>query len=88
MIPIAISVLQGVQTPGLNVLGLTLILQFVVCFGMILPVNAPQNMVAYSTETFEARDFIRTGIPFTLVAFALIMLLAATYWSWLVLVVK
>ena len=88
MIPIVISVLQGVQTPGLNVLGLTLILQFVVCFGMILPVNAPQNMVAYSTETFEARDFIRTGIPLTIVAFALIMLLSATYWSWLGLVTK
>lgn len=88
MIPIIISVLQGVQTPGINVLGLTMILQYVICFGMILPVNAPQNMVAYSTETFEARDFIRTGIPLTVIAFALIMLLAATYWSWLGLIVK
>ena len=53
MIPIVIAVLQGVATPGINVLGMTMILQFVVSFGFILVVNAPQNMVAYGTETFE-----------------------------------
>jgi len=33
-----------------------MVLQYVVSFGFILPVNAPQNMVAYGTETFEGRD--------------------------------
>ena len=42
---------------------------------MILPVNAPQNMIAYGTGTFEVKDFVRTGIPLTLAAFALILLL-------------
>lgn len=86
MIPIIISILQSVKTPGINVVGLTMILQYVVSFGFILPVNAPQNMVAYGTETFEVRDFIKTGIPLTIIAFALIMLLGATYWKWLGLV--
>ncbi|MCX7779785.1 MAG: anion permease [Negativicutes bacterium] len=86
MIPIIISILQSVKTPGVNVVGLTMILQYVVSFGFILPVNAPQNMVAYGTETFEVRDFIRTGIPLTIIAYALIMLLGATYWKWLGLV--
>lgn len=86
MIPIIISMLQGVQTPGINVVGMTMILQYVVSFGFILPVNAPQNMVAYGTDTFEVKDFIKTGIPLTIIAYALILILGATYWKWLGLV--
>jgi len=83
MIPIVIAVLQSVATPGINIVGMTMILQFVVSFGFILVVNAPQNMVAYGTETFEAKDFVRTGLLLTAVAFVLVMLLGATYWRWL-----
>jgi anion transporter len=83
MIPIVIAVLQGVSGEGINVVGMTMLLQFVVSFGFILVVNAPQNMVAYGTETFEARDFVRTGLVLTVIAFALVMLLGATYWRWL-----
>lgn len=81
MIPIIISVLQNLKTPGINVVGMTMILQYVVSFGFILPVNAPQNMVAYATETFETRDFIRIGIPLTIAAYLLILLLGTTYWK-------
>ncbi len=83
MIPIVIAVLQGVGTPGINVVGMTMLLQFVVSFGFILVVNAPQNMVAYGTDTFEARDFVRTGLVLTVIAFALVMTLGMTYWRWL-----
>jgi solute carrier family 13 (sodium-dependent dicarboxylate transporter), member 2/3/5 len=83
MIPIIIAVLNGVATPGINVIGMTMLLQFVVSFGFILVVNAPQNMVAYGTDTFSARDFVRTGLVLTVIALALVMLLAATYWRWL-----
>jgi anion transporter len=83
MIPIVISVLQQVQTPGINVIGMTMVLQFVVSFGFILPVNAPQNMVAYGTDTFEARDFVRTGIVITVTGYLLVLLMGATYWAWL-----
>ena len=51
MIPIILSVLATVQTPGINMIGMTMLLQFVVSFGFILPVNAPQNMIAYGTDT-------------------------------------
>jgi sodium-dependent dicarboxylate transporter 2/3/5 len=88
MIPIVIAVLQSVQTPGLNLIGMTMILQFVVSFGFILPVNAPQNMVAYGTETFAVRDFVRSGLVLTVAGYALILILAATYWSWLGLLTK
>ncbi len=83
MIPIVIAVMQKVQTPGISVIGMTLLLQFVVSFGFILPVNSPQGMVAYGTETFEARDFVRTGLVVTVLAYALTLLFGATYWRWL-----
>lgn len=83
MIPILISILQGVQTQGINVIGMTMVLQYVVSFGFILPVNAPQNMIAYGTDTFEVRDFIKTGIPLTIIGYITILILGATYWKWL-----
>jgi len=83
MIPIIISILQSVETQGINVIGMTMVLQYVVSFGFILPVNAPQNMIAYGTDTFEVKDFIRTGIPLTIIAYLLILFLGATYWKWL-----
>ncbi len=83
MIPIVIAVLQSVATPGINIVGMTMLLQFVVSFGFILVVNAPQNMVGYGTETFEARDFVRTGLVLTFVACVLVVVLGLTYWHWL-----
>jgi di/tricarboxylate transporter len=80
MIPIVISVLGAVQTPGINVVGMTMLLQFVVSFGFILPVNAPQNMIVYGTDTFDARDFVRTGLAITAAAFVLLVVFALTYW--------
>lgn len=62
---------------------MTMVLQFVVNFGFILVVNAPQNMVAYGTGTFAATDFIRIGLVLTAIGMALVMLLGGTYWRWL-----
>jgi solute carrier family 13 (sodium-dependent dicarboxylate transporter), member 2/3/5 len=83
LIPIIISVLQKVQTPGINVIGMTMILQFVVSYGFILPVNSPQGMVAYGTDTFSARDYIRIGLVLTVLAYLLTLVFSATYWRWL-----
>jgi anion transporter len=83
LIPIVIAVMQKVQTPGLSVIGMTLVLQFVVSFGFILPVNSPQGMVAYGTETFVVRDYVRTGLVITVLAYVLTLVLGATWWRWL-----
>ena len=84
-IPIVISVLQEVAKAGVpvNVLGVTMILQFAVSFGFMLVVNSPQNLVAFGTGTFGARDFTRSGVVITLAGYAVILLLAATWWDWL-----
>ena len=75
---------SGGALPGeLNLIGMTMLLQFVVSFGFILPVNAPQNMVAYGTETFAAKDFVKTGLVLTAIGYALVLLLGATYWQWM-----
>ncbi len=83
MIPIVIAVLQKVQTPGISIIGMTMLLQFVISFGFVLPVNSPQGMVAYGTDTFSARDFIRTGLVLTVLAYLLTLAFGATYWRWL-----
>jgi len=83
MIPIIIAIMQKVQTPGISAFGMTILLQFVVSFGFILPVNSPQGMLAYGTQTFAVRDFVRTGIAITVLAYLLTLLFGATYWHWL-----
>jgi anion transporter len=84
-IPIVIGVLQEVARAGVpvNVVGITLILQFAVSFGFMLVVNAPQNMVAYGTGSFAGRDFTRSGVVITIAGYLLMLLLAATWWDWL-----
>ncbi len=83
LIPIVIAVLQKMPAGSVNVIGMTLILQFVVSMGFILPVNSPQGMVAYGTDTFAARDFVRTGLVLTIIAYVLVLIFSATYWKWL-----
>lgn len=84
-IPIIISVLLEVARAAVavNVVGVTMILQFTISFGFILVVNAPQNMVAFGTGTFRGRDFTRSGVLITLLGYGLILLLTATWWRWL-----
>jgi solute carrier family 13 (sodium-dependent dicarboxylate transporter), member 2/3/5 len=48
--------------------------------GWILPINGPRNVLALGTDTFEARDFIRLGLVITAVAYALLLVFAATLW--------
>jgi len=83
MIPVMLSVLQQAQIPTLKVAGMTMLLTFVTSVGWILPINGPQNMLAFGTETFEARDFIRVGIVLTVIAYVMLLIFAATYWRWL-----
>ncbi|CPI74698.1 Sodium:sulfate symportert [Bordetella pertussis] len=70
--------------PGdFNRLGMTMLLGFVVSYGFILPINAPQNMVALGTETFTAKQFAKVGIVLTIVGYLLMLLMSVTYWRWL-----
>jgi di/tricarboxylate transporter len=83
VIPVMISVLQEAQIPTQKVAGMTMLLTFATSIGWILPINGPQNMLAFGTGTFEARDFIRVGVVMTAVAYVLLLVFAATCWHWL-----
>lgn len=80
--------LLAIKTLGINVVGMSMLMQFVVSFGFILPVNAPQNMIAYGAGTFEARDFLHTGIVITLAATVLLVVCSLTCWLWMGYMVK
>lgn len=83
LIPVVIAFVKGMENPGtLHGMGIVLITQFAIGFGFILPVNAPQNMLAYGTGTFETKDFIKTGIILTVFGYALFVLFSFTYWKW------
>jgi len=82
MLPIMISILQKLPEQG-HALGMTMLLAYTVSFGFVLPVNAPQNMVCIGTGTFTARQFRSVGVWITLVGYGMLLLFAATWWSWL-----
>jgi solute carrier family 13 (sodium-dependent dicarboxylate transporter), member 2/3/5 len=88
LIPIMIAFFTSLQRPDINPLGMVLIQQFVVSFGFLLPVNSPQNMVAYGSGAFTTRDFLRTGIWMTVIAYLLVLVMSMTYWRWTGLLVR
>lgn len=85
LIPVFISLTSTLHL-GDQSIGFVLIQQFVISFGFLLPVSAPQNMLAYGTNTFTVKDFLKTGIPLTIVGYILVIIFSMTYWHWLGLV--
>lgn len=85
LIPVYIALAAALNTPD-GGLGFVVIQQFLISFGFLLPVSAPQNMLAYGTGAFTTKQFLRTGIPLTIIGYALVVLFSATYWKWLGLV--
>ena len=83
MIPIVISIVMGHDADGLNPLGVTMLMQYAICFGLVLPVNSPQGMVAYGTDTFDVKTFMRTGIPITIIGYLMMLVFTLTYWHWI-----
>lgn len=85
LIPVFIALSTTVAAADASI-GFVVIQQFVICFGFLLPVSAPQNMLAYGTGAFTRGEFLKTGIPLTIVAYLLVLLFSATYWKWMGLV--
>jgi di/tricarboxylate transporter len=83
MIPVLLGVFQHMAIPIPKVAGMTMLLAFATSVGWILPINGPQNMLAFATATFEARDFIRVGLVMTVIAYLMLLLFALTWWHWL-----
>ncbi len=82
LIPVFI-VLASTLTANVDQVGFVIVQQFVISFGFLLPISAPQNMLAYGTGAFTTKDFLKSGIPLTILGFLLILLFSATYWKWI-----
>ncbi|MCE5762967.1 DASS family sodium-coupled anion symporter [Staphylococcus pseudintermedius] len=82
LIPVFISLTSTLSLDD-NAIGFVLIQQFVISFGFLLPVSSPQSMLAYGTETFTVKDFLKAGIPITIVGYILVVIMSMTYWKWL-----
>ena len=86
LIPVYIALAASLPGAADGGLGFVIIQQFVISFGFLLPISAPQNMLAYGTGAFTATQFLKTGIPLTGIGYLLVLLLSATYWKWIGLV--
>ncbi|MFZ5634248.1 MAG: SLC13 family permease [Bacillota bacterium] len=87
LVPAAIGFAQSLAVShGVTVWGYTLILYYAIQYSVILPVNTPMSMIAYSTETFSAREMLTTGIPLTIILMIITLLFVKTYWHWMGLV--
>ena len=82
LIPVFIALAMSLPMPVENQIGFVIIQQFVICFGFLLPVSAPQNMLAYGTGSFTTKDFLKSGIPLTIIGYILILIFSVTYWQW------
>ena len=82
LIPVFIA-LATTLTLEVDQIGFVLIQQFVISFGFLLPISAPQNMLAYGTGAFTTKDFLKSGIPLTILGYLLVLLFSATYWKWI-----
>ncbi len=82
LIPIIIALVVSMEPTSFNGPGLVIIMQFVISFGFLLPISAPQNMLAYGTNTFTSHELLKSGIPITIIGYGLIVLFSATYWQW------
>lgn len=83
LIPVFIALAMSLPMPVENQIGFVIIQQFVICFGFLLPVSAPQNMLAYGTGAFTTKDFLKSGLPLTIFGFILILIFSMTYWKWI-----
>ncbi|MFJ7952552.1 DASS family sodium-coupled anion symporter [Lysinibacillus sp. NPDC096418] len=82
LIPVFIALATTI-TMDVDQIGFVLVQQFVISFGFLLPISAPQNMLAYGTGAFTGKDFLKSGIPLTIIGYLLVLLFSATYWKWI-----
>lgn len=82
LIPVFIALATTI-TLDVDQIGFVLLQQFVISFGFLLPISAPQNMLAYGTGAFTTRDFLKSDIPLTIIGYLLVLLFSATYWKWI-----
>jgi sodium-dependent dicarboxylate transporter 2/3/5 len=83
LIPLVLALLLSFQNRALPMWGMALIATYTVYFSFILPVSAPQSMIAYGTDTFDVKDFMKVGIPLSVISLLLLVVFWCTYWRWL-----
>jgi anion transporter len=83
LVPTVIGFLLSLNNPSLPMWGMTFIATIAVYFAFILPVNSPQAMIAYATDTFEVKDMAKMGIPMTIASLIVLGIFVFTYWSWM-----
>ena len=83
LVPTILGFLLSAKSSNLHIVGMTVVASYTILFTCVLPVNSPQTMIPYATDTYEAKEYIRIALPFTVVALLVWLLFYLTYWRWL-----
>lgn len=83
LIPTILGFLISAKTSNPHIVGMTVAASYIILFTCVLPVNSPQTMIPYATDTYEAKEYIRIALPFTIVALFIWLLFYLTYWHWI-----
>lgn len=78
--PITLNI-AGVVGSGTTMIPfMTLVTAAASSFAYLLIIGTPPNAIVYASGYLEAKDFLRVGIPCLIIAFIVLMLMAAFYW--------
>lgn len=86
LIPTILGFLLSAKGSNPHIVGMTVAASYIILFTCVLPVNSPQTMIPYATDTYEAKEYIRIALPFSIVALFIWLLFYLTYWRWIGLV--
>ncbi len=82
--PTIIAFAQSIpEESGISTWGIALVLCYMVQLPVVLPANSPMAMIAYSSNSFTAKDMAKVGSGLVLAAICLMGLFSQTIWKWL-----
>lgn len=76
--PIAYAV--GLQIPGLNIIAVFIAIAFAASASFHSPFSYQTNMMVYGPGGYKFKDFIKVGLPFTLIYSVLVLLFIIFYY--------
>jgi di/tricarboxylate transporter len=77
LVPITIELAQHV---GADPRSMSMGIAMVISMNFIIPVSHPVNVLVMGPGGYRSRDFVRVGLPLTVILFVLVILLLPVFW--------
>lgn len=80
IVPAVLGFLTAMSRPDLPIIGILMGVCIMAHDVFLSPVNSANTMIAYGTNSFQAKDMLRIGIPLTIGVFALMVPWVLFWW--------